>query len=356
MNYDKTSFLAGLRTGLALGRRVFVSLISKLIRANGVYRAENDGAAGYSVVTVDVPNSYTAADEGKVVSSGALAAQTALTVTVNGIYDTTENNRVTVNVSGGASVLSGAEEPSAMLGSDGQIYLWYLDASWLPAGATALKSLSSVGGNRNNGFFGDAVFKPTTEIQMDCVVASTVYANWQGLVGVRNSAPVYMLYSRCNGYADFGVEANASMSGVPLTRNTAIYDKRIRIRLNASGVTYTDGINTYSINVNPPLPTTGNIYFLGTDYSGAGAAEAPQCQVFAIRVFENSTLVNDYRPIKNAENTVCFYDVVTATYKYPVSGTWTAGEIINDGEILTAYLKKNGAWQPLIGSNIGDVG
>jgi len=54
-----------------------------------------------------IPNNYTLADEGKVVKNGALVAQTARAteLTANGIYDTTENNSVTVNVSGGGSAV-----------------------------------------------------------------------------------------------------------------------------------------------------------------------------------------------------------------------------------------------------------
>ena len=79
------------------------TLITKSITANGTYDAENDNADGYSEVTVNVPNTYTAGDEGKVVSNGALVAQTARAteITANGTYDTTENNSITVNVSGG---------------------------------------------------------------------------------------------------------------------------------------------------------------------------------------------------------------------------------------------------------------
>ena len=74
------------------------TLISKTIIANGEYDAEDDEADGYSDVTVNVPNSYSESDEGKVVSSGALVAQTSTTKTANGTYDTTENNEVVVNV------------------------------------------------------------------------------------------------------------------------------------------------------------------------------------------------------------------------------------------------------------------
>ena len=61
----------------------------------------------YASAAVNVPNSYVAADEGKVVSNGELVAQTARSseITANGTYDTTENNSVTVNVGGGGSIL-----------------------------------------------------------------------------------------------------------------------------------------------------------------------------------------------------------------------------------------------------------
>ena len=82
------------------------TLIEKSITENGVYNASEDSADGYSKVTVEVPNTYTAEDEGKVVDNGALVAQTAMSseVTENGTVDTTLYNSVTVNVpSGGTS-------------------------------------------------------------------------------------------------------------------------------------------------------------------------------------------------------------------------------------------------------------
>ena len=106
---------------------------TKNISANGTYKASDDSLDGYSKVTVDVPasavdsgtktisangtydvtgyasasvsvpNSYAAGDEGKVVSNGALVAQSSDTVTENDTYDTTMINSLTVNVSGGGS-------------------------------------------------------------------------------------------------------------------------------------------------------------------------------------------------------------------------------------------------------------
>ena len=83
------------------------TLVSKSIIANGSYDPATDSADGYSAVTVNVPNSYAAGDEGKVVSNGALVAQTARAseISANGTYDTTLNDEVTVNVSGSSATL-----------------------------------------------------------------------------------------------------------------------------------------------------------------------------------------------------------------------------------------------------------
>lgn len=97
MPFDVPSYLLGKQSGGGGGD---ITVESKTITANGTYTAPTGKA--YSPVTVNVPNSYTAGDEGKVVSSGALVSQTAhAEVTENGPIDTTFNNSVVVNVSGG---------------------------------------------------------------------------------------------------------------------------------------------------------------------------------------------------------------------------------------------------------------
>lgn len=70
---------------------------TKSITSNG----SNQDVVGYAAVDVAVPNSYTAGDEGKVVSNGELVAQSSDSVTQNGTVDTTLINSLTVNVSGG---------------------------------------------------------------------------------------------------------------------------------------------------------------------------------------------------------------------------------------------------------------
>lgn len=81
-------------------------LVDKTITANGEYDPADDNADGYSGVTVNVPNTYAAGDEGKVVSNGALVSQTSQTVTENGTYNTTTKNSVTVNVPSSSPTLT----------------------------------------------------------------------------------------------------------------------------------------------------------------------------------------------------------------------------------------------------------
>jgi len=67
---------------------------TKQITANGTGIDVKDFASA----DVNVPNTYSAADENKVVQSGALVAQTQKSVNANGTYDTTANNSVVVDV------------------------------------------------------------------------------------------------------------------------------------------------------------------------------------------------------------------------------------------------------------------
>ena len=88
------------------------SLITKSISINGSYAASTDSADGYSSVTVNVPNSYSSADNGKVVYNGSLSVQGNATYTTNGTRDTTFIKSVTVNVASGTTPCLGSKDIS----------------------------------------------------------------------------------------------------------------------------------------------------------------------------------------------------------------------------------------------------
>ena len=96
------------------------TLITKNIVLNGTYNASSDSADGYSSVDVQVPNTYAAADEGKVVNNGALVSQTSTTVTTNNTtVDTTLINSVDIAVPASSDTvqITLIREPTATSGS-----------------------------------------------------------------------------------------------------------------------------------------------------------------------------------------------------------------------------------------------
>ena len=97
-------------------------LVSKSITSNGIYDPADDNADGFSSVTVDVPNTYTAADEDKVVHNGDLVAHGSDTVTTNGTVDTTLISSLIVNVTGGIVKVVKLTTTSTYV-SDSDLYL-----------------------------------------------------------------------------------------------------------------------------------------------------------------------------------------------------------------------------------------
>lgn len=75
--------------------------VANAIRTRGGTSSQLAFPSGFVSAVGAIGNTYTAGDEGKVVSSGALVAQGSDTVTVNDTYDTTLISSLTVNVSGG---------------------------------------------------------------------------------------------------------------------------------------------------------------------------------------------------------------------------------------------------------------
>ena len=116
---DLTDIADAIRTGLASTASLefpddFVTGIGNIsgttptgektinVSANGTTTTDVTSYATAKVVAA-VPNTYAAGDEGKVVSSGALVAQTSSSTTINGTFDTTLINSFAVNVSGGVT-------------------------------------------------------------------------------------------------------------------------------------------------------------------------------------------------------------------------------------------------------------
>lgn len=129
------------------------TLIEKSVTQNGVYNAADDSADGYSKVTTNVPNSYAAGDEGKVVSGGALVAQSSGTATQNGTVDTTLINSLTVDVRG-----SGTDYFQYARGLDGMFSISYETTYLFPFEEISINAplVTSIGKFWSTGAFGTA--------------------------------------------------------------------------------------------------------------------------------------------------------------------------------------------------------
>ena len=81
--------------GKVVNDGALVTQSSQSIAENGTYNTTL-----ISETVVNVPNTYVAADEGKVVNNGALVAQGSQTITENGTYNTTLISELVVNIPG----------------------------------------------------------------------------------------------------------------------------------------------------------------------------------------------------------------------------------------------------------------
>lgn len=130
---DITSYILGKKAGGGGGGDEPTGTKEISITANGT-TTENVKDYASAKINVNVTNSYAVSDEGKVVSNGALVAQSSATYTANDTYDTTLVDEVTVNVSG-----SGSEKTLTNILGNSTTYItgyWSSSGSITAAGAS----------------------------------------------------------------------------------------------------------------------------------------------------------------------------------------------------------------------------
>ena len=163
---------------------------AKSITSNG----NSQDVVGYASVNVNVPNTYAAGDEGKVVSSGALVSQTAhadvTPTTSDQTIDTTTNN--SLKVKGDADLVAGNIKKDVEIfgvtgsyegGGGGRLPAGYTEYDYILQ--TAVNS--SVSGNINRVIVPSITLKAqySYEFKFLCTNTSTTTMN---LLGTRNGA------------------------------------------------------------------------------------------------------------------------------------------------------------------------
>ncbi len=320
------------------------TLVTKNISANGTYNASSDNADGYSQVTVNVPNSYEAADEGKVVDNGALVAQTSVTVTANGTYDTTTNDSVTVNVSGGGGVSSGTTPPEASQGSDGDYYEWTHE---LPNDVTFVEYLESSGSQYiDTGFAAD---------EGTDVWCKSEYVGNNFVAGVRTggySSSSNALYVACTGSSETGiVKSGGEVSGTSFTVSKQIgtvCEYATETLLGGSGyvtATSVDGGISYWSGSRSAFSSNGTMILFGLRVSGS-VNVASNAVIYRFVIYQDGIPVADFLPCLDGNGVACMWDNMAGEYVYnDGTGNFTAGSTSTPDAIeATLYKKVSGAW------------
>jgi len=310
----------------------------------------------YAAANVNVPNSYSASDEGKVVDDGALVAQGSQTITQNGTYDTTLIAELIANISGGGgtiNILSGAEEPTASQGEDGEIYLQYFDNNRLPAGYTAVQFLRS---NGNQYINTNIVPTGDTQVEIEYEINSTVSGSDSvdvvcgSRTGSTSSKRFYPVGLNGNLTTHRGVIGTYVVSFSQTGKSNVLFN-------DSNHKYYVDGVEKGSFSSTSSFSTNNPIGLFATmDTSGASFKSA--ASIYSCKITDTSTdeTLGEFYPCKrDSDDALGMYDLVTDTFfQNEGSGSFECSTIASD-DIVAVYCKVNGAWQNLIGSDIDDV-
>lgn len=243
-----------------------------------------------------IPNSYAAGDEGKVVSNGALVAQTARAtdITENGTFDTTENNSVTVNVSGG-----GTEDWLNL-----KNYIESSGTQWIDTGYIV----------HDNSMF-DVVY-----------TSSSSQPSYPTLFGVRDNDSGATA-GRCTFFVKHSTGAQRGSFAWGTADTNADFPSRMYLSGKKQKCVFSKGflsvkqedenamafdfVSDYSAS------NTRSIYICTLNQGGAdyGAATHFRGKLYRFRIYEGNTLVHEFVPWQESGVT-CLKDTVTGNFLY----------------------------------------
>ena len=255
----------------------------------------------YASANVNVPNSYAAADEGKVVSNGALVAQTSRVaeITQNGTYDTTLNNSVTVNVSGGG----GDVLPNT-----------YQEVEYLQTGSSATYA------------------RIPYAVRIDDVISMDVSAQDWGVKTYNSYLAIREKFSGSSSGQRIEVGVKGHQKLIFFGGSGTVYDGNdASIYSNGSDVLYgsvSDGDRfVHSIRIGTTMPYDRWLFF-GAYATTEYAANTRLYSLTGNRADGTSfmKLVPCYR---KADSACGFYELRTKTFFVAESGTFTAGPDVN---------------------------
>ena len=363
-----------------------------LITQNGEVNVYN-----YETANVQVPNSYTEADEGKVVYNGALTTQGAMTISAEGTYNTTLIDSVVVAVTSGRvnltdlqvydvtryaeaqivdanlisanikkdvnilgitgafdvppRVLAGYTEPSASLGNNGEVYVRYLET----ASGSMVSNNQVLDLDLNN-----YTYRTSDKIVLDYKNAGAHLPTASGVFGallgtnVSNNAQLYLQYNtfggrKCLNVAHAGVWGGDGNYTFNAPDNT---EKYYRVNCDGNVITMLSGseLGIYgSQEFTTTLGTTSDTDTTSIKLLPSNNGNALNVEIFSLKVFRNNVLIHEYKPVEGG-----IKDMVDNVI-FQITNPNVIFNLHSAGEVYESYAKVNGIWQPLLGTNISDL-
>lgn len=245
--------------------------------------------------------------------------------------------------SGGVVVLSGSQVPSSLVGENGNIYLLYNPTGVLRTNGIAIDLVLT-----------NYIYRTSDKLVYRYKNSHEQNYTWPALftVGTIGQAIASVQYNRFNGRKAINVRHGGGYSGDDNYPTNAVDDlvNCFEITFDGSDVSMKSGaaFGTYDTSIfSATLGTasdtdTDNLTLLPSNNNNPGFFDFHE-----LMVYRNNELIHDYKPIPGA-----IKDFVDNTiFNISISGI----TILESGEIINAYFKKNGAWQTLVGTNISDI-
>ena len=247
---------------------------------------------------------------------------------------------VTVSVPSGVSgnILTGTDEPTASVGSDGQIYLLY---SSLPDGYLPVEYLEINGA----GPYIDTEAYNTSEGYFEIV------GNWTQMPGDNEGffgalmPNIDTVINAWSGNKFISVGSSTINIPTPLVKH--------KYTANNNGI-FIDDILVGTPNWNSV--TNRSYYLFAINYSG-GILKASHARIYGCKFYNGNSLIKSFVPaVRLSDSTAGMFDLIgTQFYENSGTGSFIAGAQVGSSNISFAYLKVNGQWQSLIGSDVNDV-
>ena len=252
---------------------------------------------------------------------------------------------------GGVTILSGTDRPTSAQGYNGQEYLKYAEVE------SDLEYITSSGNaNLHVGITGtkNRRFELKCNIHGGGSFATPIGAR----VGVENNAMLLFFKHNGSNNAKYDVNTGEKVFG----DITSYFDKIITITLSNDEVRVEDGNGNYisqtPSNVNNFETPEMCLMNLGTSGGGSYGSDC-NCymDIYECKIYENNTLIKYLLPKTNSNNEIGLVDMLSGTF-YKANGTVSGTSRttpLSENLISNAFLKVNGNWQDLIGTDIEDV-